>query len=407
MRKWFVVPVVGAMLVTAAACGSGDDGGSGSPGEFRIASPIDRTGSDAAVGKFWSTGLDAAVSAVNAEGGIRGRKVVVDYRDTQSNPQTASQVANELLSSNKYQAMIPTASNAMSQPILEAANRYKMLTIGTGPLLDMSDPKKYPTVFDVKYDAAAQGRATGCLAASYHPKRVAFLHIDDPLSIAEIKAMTPDLEKAGAQVVADEAYPFAATDVTAQVQKIKQAKPDVLVLFAYFNALSTAIKAINALDLTGVQIVGDAETAAAPPSSFLAADTPLPKNLVAMQWAINARVDNKLSAAQQAGIQAVSGALGGKFSAVLATYLYTYDALKLVKWAAETAKSDKSTDLVRQLETLASTADAAPGTAVTAKPPYSPDFHGNRGEMYAVNIAGEYQSGTFPVVSAVPNCSGG
>jgi ABC-type branched-subunit amino acid transport system substrate-binding protein len=395
------------LLLLATACGRGGSGGttSGTPTEFRIASPVDRTGADAAVGKFWSTGLDAAVKSVNAGGGILGRKVAVDYQDTQSNPQTASQVANDMLASGKYQALIPAASNAMSQPILQAVNRYKILAVGTGPLLDMGDPAKYPTAFDVKYDARAQGEATGCLAASFRPKRVAFLHIDDPFPTAQIKAMTPILQKGGAQIVADEAYPFAATDVTPQVQKIKQAHPDVLVLFAYFNSLSAAIKAIDAVDLSGVQVVGDAEVAAAPPSSFLAAGTPLPKNIVAMQWQINSRVDGKLSAAQQSAVDAVSPGIGGKFTAVLATYLYTYDALKLIKWAAETAKSDRSAAMVKQLETLAGGASPGPGTFITADPPFSASTHTSRGPMYAVNIAGEYLNGTFPALNQIPACT--
>ncbi len=403
MKRWLAVPVTGAIFL-AAACGSGGgSGGSASSKEFLIASPIDRTGADAAIGGFWGAGLNAAVKAVNASGGILGRKVAVDYQDTQSNPQTASQVANDMLSTGKYQAMIPTSSGAMSQPILQAANRYKILTIGTGPMLDMDNPAKYPTSFDVKFDATSQGQAVGCLAASYSPRRVAFLHIDDPLPTAEIAAMTPILTAKGAQIVANESYPIDATDVTAQVQKIKQANPDLLVLFAYFNSLSAAITAINSLDLN-VQVVGDAEVSAAPPSSFLAKGTPLPKKFVAMQWAVNSRVNNTLSAAQQAGIAAVSPALGGKFSAVLATYLYTYDALKLIKWAAEKAKSDSTDAMVKELETLGK-GGQDPGTFITPDPPYTSSFHGNRGAMYAVDLSGQYVSGTFSVIKPIPSCA--
>jgi branched-chain amino acid transport system substrate-binding protein len=405
MKRLLAVPMAMVVLLGAGCGRGGTSGASGSTTEFRIASPVDRTGADAAVGKFWSTGLDAAVTAVNKDGGILGRKVVVDFQDTQSNPQTASQVASDMLGSGKYQALVPTASGAMSQPILQAVNRYKVLTVGTGPLLDMGDPATYPTVFDVKYDAQAQGRATGCLAASFHPKRVAFLHIDDPFPTAQIKAMTPILQQGGAQIVADEAYPFAATDVTPQVQKIKQARPDVLVVFAYFNSLSAAVKAIAAVDLTGVQVVGDAEVAASPPSSFLAAGTALPKNIVAMQWGINARVGGQLSDAQRTAVDAISPGLGGKFTAVLATYLYAYDALKLIKWAAERAKSDKTPAMVQELEKLGSGVSPGPGTFITASPPYSASNHRNGGPMYAVDVAGEYLDGTFPALHPIESCA--
>ena len=400
MRRTLAVAAAG-VLVVASACSSSGSGSSGSS-VFRIASPIDKTGSDAAVGGFWSAGLDAAVKAVNAKGGIMGRKVVVDYKDTQSNPQTASQVTDSMLSTGDYQAVIPTSSGPMSQPILQVVNRYKILAVGTGPMLDMSNPKLYPTSFDVKYSADSQGKAVGCMAVSYHPKRVAFLHIEDPFPEAQIKSMTPELEASGATVVADESFPFAATDITPQVQKIKAAHPDLLVVLAYFNAMSTAIKGIDAIGLDNVQIVGDAEAAAAPPSSFLASSTRMPENFVAMQWAVNTRVDGQLTAGQKTAINAVSPALKGQFNAVLATYLYTYDALELIKWAAEKAKSDDSSDMVKQLESLSGTPSENTNAYIVNPPPYSSSFHGNRGKMYVVDVSGKYISGTFPEVRPIP-----
>lgn len=407
MKCWMVATMA-ALTVVAVGCSSnssesGSKGGAGNSKEpFRIASPVDKTGADAAVGSFWSAGLDAAVKAINASGGILGRQVVVDYKDTQSNPQVATQISDQMLSTGKYQALIPTAGGASTEPIMQVVNRHKILAIGTGSILDMSDPKKYPTAFDVKYDASAQGAAVACLAASYHPTKVAYLHIDDPFPAAQNAAMKPIWDRLGVKVVADESYPFTATDVTPQVQKIMQAKPDVLILQAYFNSLSAAIKAINALNYD-VQIVGDSETSAAPPSSFLAAGEKVPKNLVAMQWAINARVNGQLSQQQQTAAQAVSGEIGGKFSAVLATYLYDYDALELVKWAAEKANSEKTADMVKALEGLNGNSTDT-HTFITNPPPFSSTFHGNRGGMYAVDITGQYVDGTFPATKPIPSC---
>jgi ABC-type branched-subunit amino acid transport system substrate-binding protein len=255
----------------------------------------------------------------------------------------------------------------------------------------------------VKYSADSQGKAVGCMAVGYHPKRVAFLHIEDPFPEAQIKSMTPELQAGGAKVVANESFPFAATDITPQVQKIKAADPDLLIVFAYFNAMSTAIKGIDAIGLNNVQIVGDAEAAAAPPSSFLASSTPMPKNFVAMQWAINTRVNGQLTSDQTTAIDAVSPALKGQFNAVLATYLYTYDALELIKWAAEKTKSDKSSDMVKQLESLSGTPTENTHAHIVNPPPYSSSFHGNKGKMYVVDVSGKYVSGTFPEVRPIPD----
>jgi branched-chain amino acid transport system substrate-binding protein len=405
---------VGSLLLTTACSSSSKSAGSSSgsssgggstSGEFRIASPIDRTGSDAGIGTFWSAGLDAAVKKVNGDGGILGRKVVVDYKDTQSNPQTATQVTDAMLSTGKYQALIPTASGAQSLPILQVVNKYKILTAGTGPLLDMGDPTKYPTVFNDNFSPTDQGKAVGCLTLSFKPKKVAFLYIDDPLPVAEVGVMTPMFKSAGIDVVADEKYDFAATDISAQVQKIAGAKPDVIVVMAYFNALSTAIKALDAAGLgKTVQMVGDADTSAAPPATFLAAGTDLPAKLSSMQWQINARTGDDLSPAQKQASDAVTDAIGGKFSVALSTYLYPYDALLMIKWAAEKAKSDKSADMVKAMETMGSDTGPGPGTLIVPKPPYSPTNHQSTGPMFVVDIAGKVVSGTFPASGPIPSC---
>jgi branched-chain amino acid transport system substrate-binding protein len=387
----------GGSATTAAAGGALD-----SDHPFKIASPKDETGSDAAIGTFWGAGLEAATEYVNAHGGILGRKVVVDYKDTQSNPQTASQVTNDMLAGGGYQALIPTGSGPSGQPILQAVNKAKILAIGTGPVAEMNDPTKYPTVFDTKFSTTSQGQAVGCLAASFSPKRVALLHIDDPFPTAQIAAMKPMFEKNGIQIVEEETYPFTATDITPQVQKIQAAKPDVLIIFAYFNSLSAAITAVKSLNFTNVQIVGDAEMSAAPPASFLADPNDLPNSAVAMQWAVNSRVDNTLTDRQKTAADLISPKIGGKFAAVLATYLYSYDALLLVKWAAETAKSDKTPDMVKALESLKEK-PVDTGASIMATPPYSSTFHGLEGApFYGVDLKGEYVSGTFPVIKPIP-----
>lgn len=416
MRRWMALPVVAALSLAVACGGSsnsakqttGPSGSSGGGGggldtshPFRIFSPIDRTGADAAIGTFWSTGLNAAVDTVNANGGILGRKVVVDYSDTQSNPQTATQVTTQALASGNYQALIPTAASTSSLPILQVVNRYKILTVGASGVLNMDDPKVYPTAFTTTVDQGVQGHATACLAMKYHPKSVAYLWVQDPTFEGNAAGMTSVWNKYGVKIVANESYPFAATDVTSQVQKIMQAHPDVLIIGAYFNALSAAIKAIDDLHYN-VQLVGNAETSAAPPSSFLAASTPLPKNIVAMQWEINARINDQESAAQKKAAAAIGPKINDKYVAVVATYLYAYDALMYVKWAADTAKSDKTPDMVKALETLGSKTGVDTGGLIAANPGYTPTSHGLTSPLYNVDLHGKYVDGTFPTLDSSP-----
>jgi ABC-type branched-subunit amino acid transport system substrate-binding protein len=394
-------------LFVLAGCGT-QPSSSNTPGTldtqhpFLIASPRDATGADASVGQFWSAGLDVAAEKINASGGILGRKVVIDYKDTQSDPVSAAQIANTMLSSGKYQALIPTASASQAQPIMQAVKRAGILSIFPGPLDSAADPKQFPTIFDPGVINADTIGPLTCLMLSKNPKSVGFLYIDIPNAVQDAQLLTQTFQQKGIAVVANEKYQFAATDITPQVQKIKRANPDALFFAAYFNAVATGFRAMNALDYSP-QIYGDQNLSAAPASAFLASTTHVPPGTLAMLIGFDTRINGVETDQQKSLAAAVLPRIGGKFPAVLSIFLIDYDALMLVKWAAENAHSDKTADMVKALETLG--ANPQDTGAVTGVPGFSPTFHGysaTKEQWQAVDITGDFVDGTFKSVRTVP-----
>ena len=108
------------------------------------------------------------------------------------------------------------------------------------PTLDTADDngKVAPDLFDDVYTSSYPGHATACIGASFHPKRVAILAIEGPYPDAMIANVDKEMSKIHAKVVATERYSFTATDITAQVQHLLAAKPNVVFLFAYFGAVN-------------------------------------------------------------------------------------------------------------------------------------------------------------------------
>ena len=388
------VAVVVAVTLVAASCsssgklksGSGSktptSGGIDTSHPFRIASPWDGTGASAAVGKEWRTALEVATDKINANGGILGREVVVDYQDTQSDPVKAGQITSDMSASGKYQAVIATSAGATSPAIDQAVIRAKIL--GVFPTLnpDLDQASKAPTLFDNVYTASYAGAATACIGAHFNPKRVAILAIQGTYPDAMIKSVKAKMSQIGAQVVETERYAFTATDITAQVQKIIGAKPDVVFLFAYFASVATALQAFQNLGATNLQIVGDDETMTAAPSIYLPSTTKIPPGMIGENWAFNSLVNGTLTPSQKDVISAIGAKIGGKFSAVVGTYAYDYDALYEVKWAAEAAKSDATDKMVAQLNSLSTKPNVNTGAPIISNPGYSADFHAARGGQY-------------------------
>jgi|GEM_PF-5754242 len=407
MKKWIVAPLLAALTMSGLTwVGSGAPAGAAksltTANPFRVFSPVDRTGADASIGQFWSTGLNAAVKYVNAHGGVMGKKVVVTYKDTQSNAQTATTITTNALSSGKFQMVIPTAAAASGPPILQIAKRFKTLIIGASSVGNMGTGKAYPYAFVTNVSQPVQGLATACLAQqTYHPKTVAYLYVKTTEWTYQTPQMARVWKKYGVKVVADEGYTFNATDVTPQVEKIQQAHPDVLIIGSFFQYLATAIKAIDALNYT-VPVVGNAETSAGPPSSFLSSSTPFPKNSVEMQWKINARINTVLSPQQKQAQAALTPTLKGNYPVAIATFLYTYDALIYAQWAADKAHSTSTPAMAKQLETLGKNKSANTGGLIAPNPGYTATTHWLQSALYPVDINGTFVKGTFPTTKGQP-----
>jgi branched-chain amino acid transport system substrate-binding protein len=373
---------------------------------FRIASPQDETGSNAAVGANFKAGLDIAVKQINKAGGILNRKVVVDYQDTQSSPVKAAQVMSDMLSTGNYQAVIPSSLGATTPAIVEAINRAKILSITPNVGTKVGDPKAFPTMFGPQFDIKRTGQATACLVASYKPKRVAILGIEGPFPDSQIKEVKKKVKADGGKIVGEERYAFDATNITAQVQRIVNAKPDVIYLTAYYGAVTTALQALSDLGANNIQIVGDEQTVIAPPSTYMPKTLTPPKGMVGMGWAVNVHFGNKLTPAQKTLTDQIQAGLGSTIPVALNTFLFPIDALHLMKWAAEDAKSDSTPKMVAALETLSKRPSVRPGTTIVPNPLYSPKTHlYSGGKFYKVDFNGKVLGGTFPASSEVtPPC---
>ena len=373
---------------------------------FRIFSPQDKTGALAGHAAYWAAGLNAAVKYVNAHGGILGRQVEVTYVDDHSVGQTATTVTTSALAGGGYQAVISTSGLAAAT--VQVTNRFHILQVSPGGFATMGTGSKYPDLYSMNPPQSVQGAALACLTeTTYHPKSVAYLYVDTTTFPSSVPGLTAVWKKYGVKVVASEPFTFAATTISPQVERIEQAKPTVLVVGAFFGSLSVATKGLDALNYT-VPVAGNTETTVDSPKSFLSATTTYPKTNIGVQWAINTRVGNKLSKAQQMAVAALTATVKpNAYPVGLATYLYTYDALMYIKWAADAAHSTKTPAMVKELNSLGSQPSIKTGGLMVKNPLYTKTTHWFHTSYYAITILGTFTAGTFPTKGStkpIPSC---
>ncbi|QNS02568.1 ABC transporter substrate-binding protein [Streptomyces xanthii] len=292
----------------------------------------------------------AGAKVVNAAGGILGRKVEVTVVDDAGDPTTAVTKLREAINSDKKPDLFldsgPSTVTAAVLPILKQNN---ILSMNVGPTADSSDPKAFPLNFDLSPGPSdyAKGFIPHLKDKGY--KRVGIIHGSSSYGETFDAEMTKAFDDAGIEVVKSEEYDVAALDMTPQLQAVRAAGPDALIMDGYGAPVGYLLKSMKKLGWN-VPVVANTSVSATglistpPPAGVLGTDQV--KNLVMQVY-----TSTKYDAGDKAMNEAVAAMKSlGKIRSTLILG-YNYDALPLIAAAAEKAGSlDDPKALARALE---------------------------------------------------------
>jgi len=220
---------------------------------LRIGHLTPRTGFLGPLGEYAVMAIDLAVEEINAAGGVNGRKIELLKEDS-VNPQTASTKAERMIERDKVSCIIGEISSASALTIAQVAERNKTLFVNTGANSDAlrgKDCKRF--MFHVESQNSMYVKSVGrsflkeglikdknwySLTADY-----AFGH--DLISVAR-----RFLGANGGKFAGDELVPTDATDFSSYLLKIRNAKPDLVVLNLAGNQITNFLKQYSEFGLT-------------------------------------------------------------------------------------------------------------------------------------------------------------
>jgi branched-chain amino acid transport system substrate-binding protein len=160
-------------LVLPAAAQAADD--------IRIAVAVPRTGTVATAGDQVVAGAQEAVKAINAKGGVDGRKIVLDIEDDACDPKQAISVANRIVGEGitLIDGHVCSAASIATAPIYAEAGAVMMSPASVNAkLTDTAFAQGWTDIFRVYTRDDIQGELMGAwMAERFKGKVVAF--IDD------------------------------------------------------------------------------------------------------------------------------------------------------------------------------------------------------------------------------------
>ena len=212
------------------------------------------TGPGAFYGQVMSRGAQLAVDQINKAGGLGGYKLELVIEDHKSGDADAGvSGARKMLDVDKVPVIL-TSYSAPTLAIQPLAVEKKALLLnggGVGSQL-VNKPNLYNTRMLSSQTAPFIVQwATGKLKA----KRVAMLYWNDAAGQSVAGAIKETCAKAGCQVVAQEPHDIGAKSYTAQLARIKAARPDVLALGTWGDDVGYVLNQARAYGLT-VPILG-------------------------------------------------------------------------------------------------------------------------------------------------------
>jgi branched-chain amino acid transport system substrate-binding protein len=228
-----------ALLFGASACGSssGSSGGSSS-GPIKIGASIPLSGGLAGFGAYEKWGYQHAVDEVNKAGGItidgKKRKVQLTLLDDKTDPNASANNVNQLITSNKVDALLGSCTATLVEPGALVAERKGVPMVTpcetTDSFLKLKPNWKH--VWAIFFNA--KGLTNTVFAAMDElglktNKKVAIIH-SNGASENDIggKLWPADAEKYGYRVVYNKANPPDTTQFGSAIAAAKRAGADVL-----------------------------------------------------------------------------------------------------------------------------------------------------------------------------------
>lgn len=223
-----------------------------SKNEIVIGSIQDLSGPIAVLGKPVQNGMILRVEQINAAGGINGRKLKLVVEDSGYDPKKGVLAAQKLLNQDKIFAMVATMGSPVSLATLplvvdKGVAHLFPITAHTGnfePLhkLKFSASNPYPNTTRIGIKEMLKMKPY---------KRVGIIYQDDEYGLDVLRGAEAALKEAGLQLVEKTSYKRGATDFSSQMQKLKAANPDLIILATIVRETIGAMTSARQLGYTG------------------------------------------------------------------------------------------------------------------------------------------------------------
>jgi branched-chain amino acid transport system substrate-binding protein len=236
------------LAVLAAALGS-PALSAGAAEELKIGALLSVTGPAAFLGAPEARTLEMLTEQVNARGGVAGHKVKLIVKDTGASPEKAVSFARQLIDEEKVFAILGPSTSGETMAVKGIAEEAKTLLVS----LAAAEVIVNPVASHVFKTAQKDSHAAALIFQDMRRRgitRIAVFSSNTGFGKAGKEQIAKLAPEYGIQIVLDEVYDKAATDLSAEATKLKGTNAQAVLNWSIEPAQSILVKNIRQIGVT-------------------------------------------------------------------------------------------------------------------------------------------------------------
>jgi branched-chain amino acid transport system substrate-binding protein len=232
---------------------------------FDLVIPLPLTGKPAKFGEIMKKSYEMAAEEINTKGGVKGKKIVLSFEDSNGKPEIARSIVEKLIDSKKQPIIVGEYTSSCAKAVAAVAEERKTPYLVVASADDDITQKNYKYVFrQNQVNAHYADAVVDFLKTIVKPKTIVILFESSAFGNSGADAMEKDAVAIGAKVLLKEKFETGAIDFKPLLSKVKAAQPDVIYTVAYANEAQLIMKQAKELRIDAKLYSGGAAGFAIP-----------------------------------------------------------------------------------------------------------------------------------------------
>ncbi|MFC5588929.1 ABC transporter substrate-binding protein [Sporosarcina soli] len=242
-QKNALVATIIALMLVLAGCSSGEENSaegkeSGKGDTIRVGLQAPMTGDNAQYGQDMKNGVDLAFKKLNAEGGVNGKKLELIVGDDKATPSEAVAVVNKMVMNDKVKAIIGGYNSSPTLAAQEVSKNAKALHVHMGASPEFTSLENEYLFRIILTGQVYVPAVLEYMAEEKGVKKIASLYENTDYGITMSESAKKAAASVGVEFIATETYNPGDKNFSSQLSKIKQLKPDAVMIVGLYNEVA-------------------------------------------------------------------------------------------------------------------------------------------------------------------------